>query len=495
MALGQGAVMVFGGILALLVAQLFGKDTETDAFFAAYGLYSLGITFTQTFRLTAVARLVKGGDEAISLMLGAVALLCLVLAVPMILVAGPLGRLLVDTDPSGTASSTLRILWVALAAQLLASMVATVLAVRGRFKAIGMATLAVGLVSLATFLLTQAALGIEAAAFGLAAGSLTLVAALVGVLVRTGWRPPWPDRGAVGAMAGAAGRLIAASAMFLGNTLSYVICVAVAARQGPGEATLFAYGYVLAVMILAVTANVAAMVRSPGIMTSADRTAAAERTGLWSFRFTLILAGPVLALALVAGEPVIGLALGSGFSDADVRSILVLVVLLVGWLLASAAAVFAIVDLLARGALGRLAVLAVVQVGALAMAALAGARLAGTEGIAAALSLVTLAAAMVQLRWAYGDAWRAAAAAMARAAGGELALVSVVVAPSAVLLLAAGRTATTTVAAAGLTVVLAAAATWIWWPRESRSLISLLVRRTVPTERGPSDPCTTLPSP
>jgi len=471
------------------------EKAQSDAFFAAYGIYSLGITFTQSFRLTAVSRIVQGRQDAISVLLGAVMLIAGVFAVPMVVLAAPLARLLVEADPSGVASSALRILWIALAGQLLASMLATVLAVRGYFKAIGMASLLVGLVSVMTFLLTQEALGIEAAATGLAAGAASLVAVLIAVLVRSGWRPRRPDRATVIAMAAEAAHLIVASLTFLGATVSYVVCIALAARQEPGEATLFAYGYVIAVMLLGVTANVAAMVRSPAIVASFDRTVDAAATGLWSFRFTLVLAGPVVAMALLVGEPVIGLALGSGFSNADVNSILLVLALLVGWLFGSAAGIFAIVELLARGALRRLALLAGLQVTALTAAAVMGAEVAGIKGIATALSAVALAVLLVQLRWAYGAAWRASVVGLANSGAREVAVLGFAVAPSATLLVLAGRTPVATLAAALLAAVLLAVATWIGWPRESRSLLGLAGARVRQGTPDHGEPCTTLPSP
>jgi hypothetical protein len=474
-ALGQAAVMFFGGLLALLIAQLFGKSVETDAFFAAYGLYSLGITFTQSFRLTAVSPLVaEDRSETVTRMLGAVVVLGLVLAVPMVALADAVGELLVDADPTDIARDSLRILWIALVGQLLAAMLATVLAVRGAFRAIGVTTLLVGLISLGTFVILEPEVGILAAPVGLAAGGVWLVAVFGALVVRAGWRPQLPTAADVRAMCAEAGRLTFASLFFLGTSLTYVIAIALAARQGTGEATLFAYAYVLAVILVGITVNVSGMVRSPGVVASAQRTANAAEVGLWTFRFTVVVTGPVLAMAFLVGKPVIGFVLGSDFAGSSASTILVTLACLVGWVLGSAGGLFAVIELLARGELTRLALLAAAQVALVTALAFAGAELAGIEGIAIAVSAVTLGGTWLQLRWAFGRDGRAVAAEMARVTARQVAALGLAVAPSAALILVFGESTAVTVGSALLAVTLLIAATAAAWPRESRALWRLL---------------------
>jgi hypothetical protein len=475
--------MLFGGLLALLVAQRFGKNAETDAFFAAYGIYAVGLTFAGTFRLTAVSRIVQtDSSEAITLLLGAVALIALSTGIPMVVLADPLGRVLVEIDPTSVAPTILRILWIALAGQLLAALLTAILAVRGAFTAIGVATLAAGFVSVGTFLLLAPAAGIPAAAIGLAASAVWVASAFAVSLRRTGWRPTAPTTGALLAMGIEAGRLAFASAIFIGTNVSYVVCVALSAREGEGEATLFSYAYVLAAMLVGVTANVSATMRAPSLVAGPDRAGSIAAAGVASFRFTVVLVGPVLAMAILAGGPILGLALGSGFSDDDVRRILVTLVCLVGWILASAGTIFATVELLAQDTLLRLAGLAAVQVAVVAAAAGFGAALGGIEAIAVALSAVVLAATFVQLRWAFGSEWRHGAAAMLRAAARELIVLVTAFAPSALLIALLGDTTAVLVAAAVVAAALVVAATSVAWPEEHRALVGLLRR---PGRAGP----------
>jgi hypothetical protein len=476
-ALGQGAIMLLGGVLALLVAQLFGKNAKTDAFFAAYGCYAVGLTFAQTFRLTAVSRLVHADSNAtITRLVGAVALISAGLALPMAALADPVGRLLVPGDPTGVAATTLRILWIALAGQLMGAMLAAVLAVEGAFAAIGTVSLLAGFVSVGTFLAVEGALGVAAAAVGLAVSSASMAAAYAVVLHRlgrrlvrlawAGWRRAAMD----------AGYLTLSSATFIGANLSYVVCVAFATRQGSGEATLFAYAFVVAVMLVGLTANVSAMVRSPSVVASTDSAAAAAQVGVDSFRFALVLIGPTVAMTLLIGGPLIGVVLGSSFDSADVNTILLTLVCSLGWVLGSAAGIFAIVELLARRALRPLGLLAAAQVLTTVILAAVGSALAGIEGIALAISLAQLAAAAVQLRWAFGPAWTSAALRMAQAAGRELATIVAAFAPSTALVLLAGQRAVTSGAAALLAAALVVVASRLAWPHETQALLRLVPR-------------------
>ena len=269
--------MLLGGVLALLVAHIFGKNADTDAFFVAYGVYAVGLTFAQTFRLTAVSRLVSStGSETTTLLLGAVVVISICIGIPMVLLANPLGHLLVTTDPGGVAPTALRILWIALLGQLLAAMLATALAVRGAFSAIGLGTLPSGIVSIGTFLLVRSNTGVTGAAIGLAAAAFWLTMVFGVTLLKTGWRLSPPTVSPARRMGAEAAHLTFASATFIGTNLAYVVCVAVAARVGRGEATLFAYAYVLASMLVGVTANVTAMVRSPALLASSNRSEDAE---------------------------------------------------------------------------------------------------------------------------------------------------------------------------------------------------------------------------
>ncbi len=474
-ALGQVALMASGGLLALLIAQFFGKTTETDAFFAAYGLYTVGLVFSGTFRLTAVSRLVRAPDSTIATrLIGAVALLAGLLAIPMVLFADPVGALLVDQDPTGAAPAALRILWIAVAGQLLSAMLATILAVRGMFTAIGIVTLLSGVMSISVFLATEGRVGVDAAALGVAAGGVWLSTASLVVLWRSGWRLNLRAHGLISGVWWETRRLGYASLTFVGMNFAYVVSVAVVTRLGEGEATLYAYAYVLAGMLVAITANVPAMMRSPSMVASDERASDISGAGRWSVRFTLLVGGPVLGLAALIGPPLLAFALGGGFDEADARAIVLMMACFGGWVIASAAGIFAIVELVARSELRRLALLAIGQITAITAAAIAGASLAGAPGAALALSVVALTVTVIQMRWAYGERPSTALRWMGADALRELAVVILASGPPALLLWAIGRTLPGYVAAGLLALVLAPLASWRAWPDDVAALVGSL---------------------
>ncbi|MEI2703304.1 MAG: hypothetical protein V9E83_13010 [Baekduia sp.] len=474
-AVGQAAIMVFGAALALLVAQLFGKSADTDAFLAAYGVYSLGLTFSQSFRLTAMSALVADpGDATITRLLGASVLIAFALAIPMVFGAPLVAAALVGDDPTGIATESLRVLWAAITGQLVASMASAVLTVRGSMRAVAFASMAVGAVSIGTFALLESGSGIRAAPIGLAIGSLWYAATLVLVLLRGGWRPRGASRALIRTIASEAGRLGFASAMFLSTTLLYVVCMGFATRRGTGEATLFAYAYVLMAILLGLTANVAGMAQSAAVIARDDRQDETAAAALATTRLTLVLAAPALAAVTSCGAPAVNWVLGSGFSEADVRDLLLTAVGLSGWLLASAVGVFAVVELLARHALRPLAAAAIVQATMIFPAAAAGSATGGILGIAIGLSAVSLAANGVLVRVAFGpERARAVLRGTAAGTGRELALVLVAFSLPVAAATLAGGGAWLLVAGAG-SLALAAAGTRLAWPAEWRILRSAI---------------------
>src|ERR687884_1093412 len=132
-AVTQVASMGLGAAIAVVILLRFGKDSETDGLFAAYGVYGIVVVIAQSFRTTIVARLVEGRSlfDALDRHLGAVGVVFLGAAVPLVALAGPLARLLVgqlgDTAVH-TARTALVVLWLAAGAQLASALLAAALA-------------------------------------------------------------------------------------------------------------------------------------------------------------------------------------------------------------------------------------------------------------------------------------------------------------------------------------------------------------------------------
>ncbi|MFL5825946.1 MAG: hypothetical protein ACJ76V_05430 [Thermoleophilaceae bacterium] len=478
--LGQASAMVMGGVIALLIAHIFGKSARTDAFFAAYGVATVVIIFGQTFRLTALPKLMDPSDRAAPVrLLAAVGVIALAAAIPMVALADPVASLLVKDDPGGVAAHSLRILWLAVAGQLFGSMLAAILATRGRFVLIGVTYLVAGIASVVVFLALESAVGIESVAIGIDAGAVLLAGTFLWALLADGLHSGGGSDG-FRSVVREVRDLTLASMTYVALNVGYVICVAVASRAGSGEATLYAYAYFSAAILVAMTATSAAMVRSPRLLSEEARSPRVmAQSSLATYRVTVVVVMPVLALAALVGQPVLAFVLGGAFGHDDTVRLVVTLLLLSGWVLGTAAGTFAVVELLARGQLRALALIAVAQVLLLAPLAIAGREAWGIRGIAVAQSVSILAATAAQLFLAFGrDAPRVGrhmAADTARALGA----MAVAFAPSVALVLALGYEPAVVAPAAVLAAGSALVATRVAWPDEWRLLASVVRRRAV----------------
>jgi hypothetical protein len=198
-----------------------------------------------------------------------------------------------------------------------------------------------------------------------------------------------------------------------------------------------------------------------------------------TYRVTVVVVMPVLALAALVGQPVLAFVLGDAFGHDDTVRLVVTMLLLSGWILGAAAGTFAVVELLARERLKALALIGLAQVLVLAPLAIAGRELWGIRGIAIAQSMAVLGATAVQLRLAFGpDAARVERHMLADTAR-ALAAMGAAFAPSVALVLILGYEAPVVVPAAVLAVGLAIVGTRLAWPDEWRLLTSVVRRRPV----------------
>jgi peptidoglycan biosynthesis protein MviN/MurJ (putative lipid II flippase) len=474
---GHAAVMVLGGVLALLIAHFFGKSARTDAFFAAYGVYAIALVFGQTFRLTALPTLVSDRDgSATDRLLAAVCLMSLTAAVPMVLLAGPVGDLLVEHDPSNTTAESLRALWPALAGQLVIGLLAAVLLVRNHFTVIGLGYVMTGVLSIAGFLALEGALGIQAVSVALGVSACSLAILFLATLWRAGWRPRLDRYVRLGSVVADSWRLLAASTSFVATNLGYVVCLAVASREGTGQATLYAYAYFSAALLVASTAVSAAMVRAPKLLSAEGPGRFTTANSVSTYRFTLVLVIPALAFAALAGQPVIDFVLGESFDGEDARRLIVALLCLSGWILGSAAGVLAVVELLRRERVLSLALIAGAQLALLPVLAIAGREIAGIAGVAVAQSAAMVLATAAQLRLAFGRRWLDATGSMLRSTAASVLGVAAAFAPSFVAVEVLGRSAAVLLAALALAVALTLAVSRWQWREESAVLASLLRR-------------------
>lgn len=396
--------MLAGGVLALLITQYFGKGAGSDAFFTAYGFYVIAVAFAQTLRLTALPRLagdVTGEEEHRTL--AATFALAVLAAVPMIVLARPIGALIADGDPTGVAAQTLRLLWPALALHLVAGVLVPMLTLRAVYTQVGLALALASAAGVVTFVLLQPELGIDAVATGLTSGAALLVVSLAATLAGTGWRPSAkPFRHPVDVIRDG-WKLVPASASFLIVNVGYLICLAVANHLRNGSATIYAYAFFASAFLVATTAIPSAIVRAPGMLDRTGGRGVTVTDVVSDFKVTSLLVVPAFGIAALLAEPLIDLGTGGFFNADDASRLVTVLFCLAPWVMASIAGVLVVLELLNRGRVKTLAAIAVGQAVTLVPLAIVGGEVAGLAGIAAAQSLAMVAGTGAQIRFAYRE--------------------------------------------------------------------------------------------
>lgn len=365
-ALSQVATLGMQGIAALVILLVFGKGTDTDAVFAAYGLYGLVVLMCQTLRLSVVARLAEGPSPwaAFDRLLGAG--LCLVaIAVVIQLAAGNVIADLLTGDlgsgPQHLARTTLDILCLAIAGQLIGALGAAMLAVRNEFRFAGIAFVLGGALSIVVLLALQGSLGIKAAPTGVAAGSALTAAMMLWRLWSYGYRPR------IGAVLAATLHLRTAVMLLVGSAapllfqLNFVISLAFAARLGAGMVTIYTGAFFAAAVIVAVTGSAASLVLAAPISQTWDGDADALLPHLRTvMRAGLIVIAPAVWIAALVGDDLVQLVLGSSFTSADADRIVATLVALSGMLVAQLALPIPLLAAFAMSRYGAVAALAAV---------------------------------------------------------------------------------------------------------------------------------------
>jgi O-antigen/teichoic acid export membrane protein len=319
-ALSQVSLLGIQGIAALAILVTFGKGADTDAVFAAYGVYGILVVMCQTLRLTVVARIVESPSPsaAVDRFLGAGLALLVVAGVVQLLFGAPLSRVLTgDLGPhaASVARWTLAILWFAVVGQLVAALGAALLGVRGEFRYTGISYVAGGVLNIALLVGLSGPLGIESVATGVAAGTLLSAAAITLQAHRDGYRME-PRRVLAGVREWRTSvLLVVASAATVLTQLNFVISASFAARIGVGAVTIYTTAFFGGALIVALTASAAALVLAAPVAQAWDR----RPEGLLPHLETVMRAGlliitPAVAVAALIGDDLIDLLLGGSFT-------------------------------------------------------------------------------------------------------------------------------------------------------------------------------------
>jgi hypothetical protein len=137
-------------------------------------------------------------------------------------------------------------------------------------------------------------------------------------LRQRGWRPRWSGvRAAPGAL-GTMALVLSGSIGSIALQLTYVVTLAFAARLGEGAVTLYSYSFFAAALLMGAVVGPAAIVLAAPVARTWDRRPESLDPHLLAvFRAGLALIVPVTAAAVLIGDDVVTLLLGSELSDAD----------------------------------------------------------------------------------------------------------------------------------------------------------------------------------
>jgi hypothetical protein len=394
----SGAAAVAGAILS----RKFGHGVKTDGFFQAYALYVALVLVASALRVVVLPRLARAQEAG---RLGTeTATWAVALSLPLVpLVAVSIGApdwvagLLTGTSRSRhQAAELLPWLVPAAAAQVYAGLAASALAALDDYgtAAVGFAGGAVAGLAAIVALVGH---GVQAFGWGLALnGAVALLVPLAMLVRRRAVGPP---------SAGVVSRLRElAEGVALPFALQglYVIGLRFASGLGAGKPTTFSYAYLIASLLVAVTATSLALVSSVPLARAELTPDLAARHVVAASWLSLALVGAAAGLFALAGAHVARWALGSAYGGGTGAELGRLVVYLAPWMVASVAVSVSFPLLFVRGRARWLPLLAVAALGAHVLVEWAGRSAFGLAGIAAGMA-VTTAAVLAALLWPLGS--------------------------------------------------------------------------------------------
>lgn len=394
------------GVQAVLYLSKFGVTRRTDAFFAAFALYTVFGIFTQSIRVTAVPLLVGERRMRRGEFAGTLALI----AVPVVLACGILPGPLADLLAPGAGRSArsltedgLRILGGAMVLQLAAAGAATVLGIAERFAAVARGYIAGAGAGLITFFATEPPAGELALAWSmLAMGAVTCVWTVASL--RHAVSEPELGRSSVGRVIAHAGLVLGRTVVYFVINGLYLVTLAVATQQSQGDATVLSYAYLFTSYLVAGTSVAVGISRVPDMARGAqeDWDDVVADTVPHGLRYAVLVSAPALAGLVAAGAGLIGDVFPSSLPTHDVATLQTFGVLLAPWLVAALVVNLVLPALFAIGRARLVNLLSLPLIGLHIAATLAGEALFGIEGVVGSMFVAPLLFAAVLLAVAGG---------------------------------------------------------------------------------------------
>jgi len=389
----SGSAAVAGAILS----RKFGHGVKTDGFFAAYAVYVALVLVANALRVVVLPRFARAraagrlgaevGTWAAALALPLAPAVAVAVAVP-----GPVAGLLTGNASTRSAAASL-LPWLvpAAAAQIYAGVAASALAAFDDYgtAAVGFGSGALaGLAVIAVF----AGHGVEAFGWGLAVnGGVSLGLPLALLVRRRGLA--LPDMGVFSRL----NELAQGVSLPFALQGLYVIGYRFAGGLGAGRPTTFSYAYLIAALLVAVTATSLALVSSVPLVRGELTPERAVRHVVAASWLSLAVVAAAAGVFALAGERVARAALGSHYGGGTGSELGRLVVYLAPWMVVSVAVSVTFPLLFVRGRARRLPALAVSILGVHVLVEWAGRAAFGLAGIAAGMAVTTAATLAVLL--------------------------------------------------------------------------------------------------
>ena len=392
----SGAAAVAGAILS----RKFGHGVKTDGFFAAYSAYLALVLVANALRVVLLPRFARAEAEGrlareVSSWVAALAVPLVPLVGVSILASHWIASALTGGPKTHYAAQLLPWLIPAAAAQVLAGVAASALAALDDY---GTAAIGIALAGAAGLAGIVALIGHGVVAFGWGLtlnGAIALAVPGAVLIARRGVGGlEWEVFPRLAALAEGVALPFALQGLF-------VIGTRFAQGLGNGPATTFSYAYLMAAILVAVTATSIALVSSVPL---AREELTAKRAGRhvvaasWLSFAVVAAAAGVFALA---GERVARLGLGSHYGGGTGAELGRLVVYLAPWMAISVAVSVGFPLLFVRGRARWLPALALAALAAHVLVTWAGRSAFGLAGIDAAMA-VTTGAVLAAVLWSLG---------------------------------------------------------------------------------------------
>ena len=394
----SGSAAVAGAVLS----RKFGHGVRTDGFFAAYAVYVALVLVANALRVVVLpgfARARAEGRLAAEVGTWGAALAVPVVPALAVALAEPhwvAGALTGGAHSRDQAAELLPWLVPAAAAQIYAGIAASALAALDDYGTAAFG-FAIGAVAGLVAILALVGHGVQAFGWGLALnGAVSLGVPLAVLAVRGGVGLP------AGGVVTRLHHLAEGVALPFALQGLYVIGLRFASGLGAGRPTTFSYAYLIAALLVAVTASSLALVSSVPLARDELTPDRAGRHVVAASWLSLAIVAAAAGVFALAGEHVARWALGSSYGGGTGSQLGRLVVYLAPWMVVSVAVSVAFPLLFVRGRVRYLPLLAVAVLGLHVLVVWGGRAAFGLAGIAAAMA-VTTAATLVALLWPLGS--------------------------------------------------------------------------------------------